>query len=65
MKSIKQILMLMGIFSTVTLVWQALELIVIGQIKPNIIDTIMALILTYFIHVTLNLLDYVNGRDRK
>lgn len=38
----------------ITCFWQLLEIVMIGEIRPNKVDTVIALILTFSIYGNLN-----------
>lgn len=44
-------LVLIGIVVGVTLLWQLLELLMIGHINPNNVDSVIGLILTYSLYI--------------
>ena len=41
---------LVGIATLLTLIWQGLELIFIGEVKPNMVDTIIAIPIILLLH---------------
>lgn len=56
-KIINEVLKILGITTLVNLVWQALELVMIGKIMPDKVDTIIGLILTLSLYVNLKIWD--------
>lgn len=46
LKSLKEILITCGIATLVTLLWQLLEIVILKEIQPDGVDTIIAFILT-------------------
>lgn len=44
--TLNEILVMCGIATLVTLLWQALELVILKEIVPNDVDTIIAIILS-------------------
>ena len=50
-KYIENVIELLGIAYLVTGVWQGIEIILIGEIKPNIIDTIIAIPIVFLLHI--------------
>jgi hypothetical protein len=53
-KHINFILKLVGIATIVTLSWWGLELLILGEIKPNNIDSVIGVILTYSLYCNLS-----------
>ena len=41
---------LVGIATLLTLIWQGLELFFIGEVKPNMVDTIIAIPIILLLH---------------
>lgn len=52
-KNINNWLKLFGIASVVTLVWQVLEITILGEIKANRIDAIIGTVLTFSLYFNL------------
>ena len=47
---IREWIELVGIATLVTLIWQGLELIFIGEVKPDTVDTIIAIPIILLLH---------------
>lgn len=61
-KHIIEILKIVGISTIVVLGWQGLELAILGQINPNEVDSIIALILIGSLYMNLELFGKNNSQ---
>lgn len=52
-KYLESLLKLFGIGTIVILMWQLLEVSILGEIRPNEIDTIIGIILTFSLYGNL------------
>ncbi|WP_315080805.1 hypothetical protein [uncultured Clostridium sp.] len=50
---IEEWLILIGIGSTITLIWQLLELLIDGSITPSNVDSIIGIILSFSLYFNL------------
>ncbi|NFF21815.1 hypothetical protein FDF76_13010 [Clostridium botulinum] len=50
---IEEWLILIGIGSTITLIWQLLELLIDGSITPSNVDSIVGIILSFSLYFNL------------
>ncbi|AIY80244.1 hypothetical protein FDB15_18590 [Clostridium botulinum] len=50
---IEEWLILIGIGSTITLIWQLLELLIDGSISPSNVDSIVGIILSFSLYFNL------------
>lgn len=53
MKLLTEIILLLGLYTFVSIVWQGLELIIIGEIQPRTIDAIIGLVLAMSLYFNL------------
>ena len=54
---------LVGIATLLTLIWQGLELIFIGEVKPNMVDTIIAIPIILLLHYEYK--KYIRNHNNK
>lgn len=47
---IRNVVELLGIATIIILIWQGVELLIYKEIRPNHIDTIIALVMVFVIH---------------
>ncbi|MGJ0846506.1 hypothetical protein ACR77J_07450 [Tissierella praeacuta] len=54
LEKLNEFLKVVGIASIVTITWQLLEIVILGKIAPNKVDSIIAVILTLSLYANLN-----------
>lgn len=59
MKIINELLKIIGIATLVSVVWQGLELLIVGKIIPDYVDTIIGIILSLSLYANLLIADWL------